>query len=230
MNRQWLFWCKVLLPLLLLCTLTFYWLYQTLARPVGQVAIYGTVQHVDLQTLQQRALPWLTLPFWKVDLNGLQQALTMDPWLAAVQVTRRWPDQIHLTLTERRAWARVNEDALVDEQGVLFYPDVSSFPAVSRSLQVSEDQLDEALAFWHLLEPVLSERGLRLTELQLEARGAWQFQVNGAVRVALGRDTITQRMDRFLWAWDHWLADEMDDLSAVDLRYPNGLSVHRKHD
>lgn len=224
MAKLWL-WLKALVPLLVLLMLVVWWLDWTLARPVGQVAIYGEVRHADLEKLQRQALPWLDAPFWKVDLAGLKQTLEQDPWLARVSVSRHWPDQIRLDLEERVAWSAWNDNGLLDEQGQVFYPAGHHEIMTGRQIYAEMDTLAEALKLWETLEPLLLKQQLILTELKLEARGAWQLQLNGSVRVLVGRDNIEKRINRFLWAWQAWLAAEAENIAGVDLRYPNGLSV-----
>ena len=72
---------------------------------------------------------------------------------------------------------------------------------------------------------MLQSSGLQLTGLRHEQRGSWQLEFNASIRVLIGRDNIATRINRFLWAWQHWLAAEAERLASVDLRYPNGLSV-----
>ncbi|SFX03264.1 cell division protein FtsQ/DivIB [Marinospirillum alkaliphilum] len=220
-----LFWLRVILPLVVLLLLVGYWLNWTLARPVGQVAIYGEVRHSDLAQLQQRALPWLEEPFWKVDLQGLKQALEQDPWLKKVQISRHWPDRIQLDLVEREAWARWNETALIDVDGQGFHPPTPVQPLPARHIHAGVESMPEAVQLWHKLEPLLEARDLELTGLRYEARGSWQLELDGAVRVLVGRDNMEARINRFLWAWTAWLAAESEKIERIDLRYPNGMSV-----
>lgn len=218
---------KGFLPLAFLLALMFYWLHLTLARPVGQVEIFGEVRHTNLQALQENALPWLEAPFWQVDLAGLQAALEADPWLRHVEVTRRWPDTVHLQLHEQRVWATWNDRALLNDAGEPFYPpNPLDFPT-GRLLYVEQENLQDAVALWRSVEALGGRYQFILTRMQLEPRGAWQLELNGAVRVLMGRDNIEGRMNRFLWAWQTWLHEQQAELKQVDLRYPNGLTVTR---
>lgn len=219
------FWVKALAPLGLLLLLVGLWLNWTLARPVGQVAIYGEVQYTDLEKLQSRSLPWLDDAFWRVDLKGLKASLEQDPWLREVLVRRVWPDQIRLELIERVPWAHWNESHLIDEQGKGFNPGFVYSKELGRHIYSKKDTLAEAVKFWQDLDVLLQKSDLKLTELRHEQRGAWQLELNASIRVLVGRDNITSRINRFLWAWQHWLASEASNLASVDLRYPNGLSV-----
>ena len=220
-----IFWFKVLAPLCLLLLLVGGWLNFTLARPVGQVSIYGEVQYVDLKKLQERTLPWLNDAFWLVDLTSLKASLEQDPWIKAVSVRRQWPDEIRLELVERTPWAHWNDGYLIDEQGVGFNPDFKYTHDLERHIYAKKDTLAEAIKFWQDLETLLQSSGLQLTGLRHEQRGSWQLEFNASIRVLIGRDNIATRINRFLWAWQHWLAAEAERLASVDLRYPNGLSV-----
>lgn len=219
------FWIKVFAPLGLLLLLIGLWLNWTLARPVGQVAIYGEVQYTDLDKLQERSLSWLNDAFWRVDLKGLKASLEQDPWLSEVIVRRVWPDQIRLELVERIPWAHWNDRYLIDEQGEGFNPGFVYRKELGRHIYTKKDTLAEAVKFWQDLDALLQGSGLTLTKLRHEQRGAWQLELNAGIRVLVGRDNIANRINRFLWAWQNWLAAEASNLISVDLRYPNGLSV-----
>lgn len=216
---------KVFAPLSLLLLLVGFWLNWTLARPVGQVTIHGEVQYANLEKLQERALPWLSGAFWRIDLQGLKASLEQDPWLRDVTVRRHWPDQIRLELVERIPWAHWNEGYLIDEEGVGFNPGFIYSQELERHIYSKKDTLVETLKFWQDLDILLQSSGLQLTELYQEERGAWQLELNASIRVLIGRDNIAVRINRFMWAWQHWLAEEAESLTSIDLRYPNGLSV-----
>lgn len=219
------FWLKVLVPLGILLLLVAWWLNSTLAKPVGKVAIYGEVEHADLTKLQERALPWLNEPFWRVDLQGLKASLEQDPWLSSVSVRRHWPDQIRLELIERSPWAHWNENYLIDKQGIGFNPGFKYTQNLGRHIYSKKDTLADVVKFWQDLDALLHDSGLQLTELHHEQRGAWQLELNASISVLVGRDNISARINRFIWAWQYWLSDEAENLATIDLRYPNGLSV-----
>ncbi|WP_404419775.1 cell division protein FtsQ/DivIB [Marinospirillum sp.] len=224
-HSSWQGWLKALLPLLLLLLAASYALHWMLARPVGQVSIYGEVRYVDQQLLQQRALPWLSEAFWKVDLTGLQEDLERDPWLEKAVITRRWPNQIAIQLQERQAWARWNSRAVLDEQGEAFYPANPESLGLSLHIFSEADQLQEALEFHQQLAEAVEPLDVAISELRLEPRGAWQLQLTSGVTLMLGRDNIEKRINRFIWVWDQWSEDKQAQVNIIDTRYPNGLSV-----
>lgn len=222
---RWLFWFKALVPLLLLILAASYALHWMLARPVGQVSIYGEVRFIDQQALQERSLPWLQEAFWRVDLGGLSRALEEDPWLRQASVTRHWPNEIAIHLEEREAWARWNDEALLDPQGEAFYPANAAAQDLPLHFFSEADALQETLVFYRHLDEVLKPLGLQVSQLQLEPRGAWRLKLDTGVTLMLGRDNIEKRMNRFLWVWSQWSEEQQARVKTLDARYPNGLAV-----
>lgn len=222
---RWQLWLKTLLPLAVVLVLVVLWLQFTLARSVGQVAVYGQVEHVDLDALQVRALPWLEVPFWRVDLQGLKQSLEQDPWLKSVSIRRQWPNQIRLDLIEREPWALWNEDWLIDTEGKGFNPGFKYHKNLPRHIYSTSSNLADAYKFWQYLDALLKVNDLHLTKIHYESRGAMQLELNASVRVLLGRDNIPLQLNRFIWAWQKWLAQEAEQIVSLDLRYPNGIAV-----
>lgn len=218
-------WLKALIPLLVLILLAAYALNWMLARPVGQVSIYGEVRYVDQHRLQERALPWLAAPFWRVDLVGLRQELEQDPWLEKVVITRRWPDQVDMQLIERQAWANWNEDGILDEQGEIFFPANWESLELSLHLYSEPENLNSLLDFYQYLNKAFQENDLRIAEIQLEPRGAWRVELTDGVTLLLGRDNIEKRINRFIWIWNQWTPEEQAQVKKIDARYPNGLAV-----
>ena len=51
------------------------------------------------------------------------------------------------------------------------------------------------------------------------------MELDGAVRLELGKADYWQRLQRFVRAYENVFAGRMDGLMRVDLRYSNGFSV-----
>ena len=81
------------------------------------------------------------------------------------------------------------------------------------------------LAELDALQSQLGGLGLNVSQLRLEPRGAWRFQVNDSVWVMLGRNDREARLARFMAAWQRRLGDEASQIRYIDLRYPNGVAV-----
>jgi cell division protein FtsQ len=71
----------------------------------------------------------------------------------------------------------------------------------------------------------LTEVGLRLAALELDARGAWNLTLDDGVMVRLGRQQVDQRFERFVLAAAKLVSQRATDIAYVDMRYSNGFAV-----
>lgn len=66
---------------------------------------------------------------------------------------------------------------------------------------------------------------LRVTQLGLSARHAWQLHLSNGMVLELGRDDMQQRLARFVEVYPYSLAAVSGKVKYVDLRYRNGFAV-----
>jgi cell division protein FtsQ len=71
----------------------------------------------------------------------------------------------------------------------------------------------------------LTEVGMRLAALELDARGAWNLTLDNGVVVRLGRRQIDDRFERFMLAAAKLVSQRATDIAYVDMRYSNGFAV-----
>ena len=71
----------------------------------------------------------------------------------------------------------------------------------------------------------LVESGLRLTGVRLDERGAWEIELANGVVVKLGRQAVTDRLERFIHLASPLVAKRLAEIKYVDMRYTNGFSV-----
>ncbi len=214
----------VLLLVLLVAGGRALWLW--LDRPIERVSIRGDLEYVSADYLREQLAPLVADLSWlSVDLDQLRERAQAVDWLSEVRVSRRWPDVLMFELFEQEPVARWNDDFLLNPRGT---------PFRRAGVTVSEDLPDlagpegsgaEVLALLDELRPQLTELGLEVTQLRLEDRGAWRFQVNDSVWVMLGRNERKPRLARFKAAWSRALGSRASQIRYIDLRYPNGVSV-----
>ena len=89
---------------------------------VRQVAVTGNQQLRSEQVVAAAQVPMRT-PLARQDVKAIARRTTTLPAVQAASVTRRWPDTITVTITERRPLLAVRQPggfALVDPEGVAF--------------------------------------------------------------------------------------------------------------
>jgi cell division protein FtsQ len=66
---------------------------------------------------------------------------------------------------------------------------------------------------------------MRLSKVELDARGAWQLTLGNGITVRLGRQDVPARLERFIAVASPVVAARVAEVTYVDLRYSNGFSV-----
>lgn len=202
--------------------------------PILRVTVDGDFSHIDKQALVQAVTPFAIGGFMSVDVAKLREAGEAIPWVKEVQVKRVWPDSLHLVVEEQVAIALWGDDALVNKQGSLFFPEKTSFPEGLVQLKGPKGTSRMVAEQYYKVSRRVATLGLSVQKVEMNERRAWTIKLNNGVDVMLGRTDSEQRLQRFVTTFKTLLQPYQDDITAVDMRYTNGLSVAwvegHKHD
>ncbi|TFH88095.1 FtsQ-type POTRA domain-containing protein [Billgrantia azerbaijanica] len=200
------------------------WLW--LDRPIERVSIRGELTHVTAHYLRSQLAPLVQGGTWlSVSLPELRERVREIGWLAEVRVSREWPYALTFELVEQEPVARWNDDRLLNPEGEPFDPRPVAPPAGLPDLAGPAGSGAEVLGYHERLSSRFSELGLSISQLRLEARGAWRFQFDDGIWVMLGRNDREARLARLAAAWRRQLGTQMSHIRYIDLRYPNGVAV-----
>jgi cell division protein FtsQ len=196
-----------------------------LDRPITRVEVGGQFQRVAPVQIEEAVAPFRGAGFVSVDLDSLQGALEMIPWVDRARVERRWPNGVRVFITEHVPAARWGEDGLMNTRGELFIRGARHLPPELPQL-IGPDGKEEEVARLYLdTYPRLLAVGMRLSRVELDARGAWQLTLANGVSVRLGRQDVAVRLERFIRVASPLVAARSGEVGYVDLRYSNGFSV-----
>lgn len=188
--------------------------------------IQSRFEHLSPEQIRAAIKTELAAGFFGLDLVAIRMQLTALPWVAQVEVRKRWPDTVMIRLTERVAIARWGKDGLLDADGEIFY--VKSAGAMHGLVHLSgpDERRPELVEFYRSSKPVLRNLSLHLTRARYSKRGALTLQLSDASKIILGREQQMPRWQRFV--------DNLPTLRAknqglrlleIDLRYTNGLAA-----
>lgn len=200
--------------------------------PVSRVIVNGEFQQVNKDSISKQITPFLQAGFLKLDLNGIRQELRQQPWIFDVKISRRWPNEVSISVQEQTPIARWGTDGFLNFRGELFVPeavnkaflDGARFPV----LDGPEGSSMTVMNHYRELSDMLSQHGLVLVELRLDDRGAWFARLQSGASMRLGEGEVMEKMRRFLSAYRSALAEKFDQVAAVDMRYSGGFAVSWK--
>jgi cell division protein FtsQ len=194
-------------------------------RPIGKVEVGGQFQRVAPVQIEEVVAPFRGAGFLSVDLDKLRSALESIPWVDRARVERRWPNGVRVFITEHVAVARWGEDGLMNTRGELFLPHARHIPPELPQLVGPPGTEAQVAQLYLRTYPRLLAVGMRLSQVELDARGAWQLTLGSGARVRLGRQDVEARLERFIAIASPVVAQRSTDVSYVDLRYSNGFSI-----
>lgn len=191
--------------------------------PVHSVRLSAAPQRVDAAAVLQVVRKEVRGNLFTADIERLRQSLEKLPWVRSVTIRREFPGQLAVQLEEHQVLARWNDQALVNRQGEVFVADsVQMLPSLIGPEGASAEVAQHYLRF----SQQLAGLNLRVTQLALSPRHAWQLRLSNGVVLELGREEMQQRVARFVTGYPYSLAAlQGEQLRYVDLRYRNGFAV-----
>ena len=192
--------------------------------PLKKVAVEGELHHVTREQLKLIASRHLRGNFFTLDLVQTREAFQKLPWVRKVSVRRRWPDRLEVTLEEHKELARWGDIALVNSYGELFHAASDSELPVFYGPGNGVREVAEKYGEFGTL---LASTGLRVTQVALSPRRAWQIGTDRGMVIELGREQMEARLRKFAGVYGKTIGTLGVQVTYADLRYPNGFAVRR---
>jgi cell division protein FtsQ len=197
----------------------------SLDRPVRVISMDGSFQRVTPGEIEKAVAPFAHAGFMSADLDAIERAVEALPWVDHARVERRWPNSLHVAVTEQVAAARWGESGLLNTRGELFVRQAAHVPAELPRLSGPEGTESQVAERYLATEGRMQEAGMRIAALRLDERGAWEMDLDSGVTVRLGRRDVDERIDRFIRTASQVIAHRLTDISYVDMRYSNGFAI-----
>lgn len=229
---------SVLLKMMLLSGLLAAGAYGALSTPkmvekvssqrVEQVVIEGEIKFTSEQDVLVAVNSFISESLLLVDMVEIKHELERMPWIRSVTIRREWPDTLVLSVTEEKAIARWGDRQLLNQDGVIFSPDNFVGLEYLAVLNGPSGSARKVMEQYQLFNQLLYQRGLKIAELDLNERGAWQLMLGNGVEVQIGNSDVMTRMRRLVGFLDPFFMEQMVTVETIDLRYNSGIAVKNK--
>ena len=192
--------------------------------PLREVKVNGELHHVNREQLKLIVGRHLQGNFFTLDLVKARAAFQKLPWVRNVSVRRRWPDKLEVAIEEHRELARWGNIALVNTHGELFHA------ASDKELPVfygPGDGVKEVAESFVVYGQMLAPIGLKVSQVALTPRRAWQIGTDSGMVIELGRERVRERLAKFAGVYGQTLGGIGVPVRYADLRYSNGFAVRK---
>ena len=197
-----------------------------LDQDITQVSVSGRFQRVSPVEVEQAVKARVRdMGLISVDLAAVQRAVEQLPWVDSATVERRWPRALSIRVVEQVAAARWGANGLLNTRGELFISEARHIPPELPRLSGPQGSEAEVARRYLAAQGQLIEAGMRLTAVRLDARGAWEFDLDNGITVRLGRRQVDERFQRFVTTGVHQIAAHANDINYIDMRYTNGFAI-----
>ncbi len=195
------------------------------ALPIRRVMVEGEFKHLTTEHVQHAVIDAVHAGFFGVDVADIRRLLQDEAWIRDANVSRMWPDGLHVTIVEQIPVARWGDYGLLNERADVFVPIAEDLPRDLVQLNGPLGSEQEILERFVYIRAQLAEVGLKPVGLTLSDRRAWTITTEGGHEILLGRRDLEQRLARFKWGYSKGLNAAWERIGHVDMRYTNGFAV-----
>lgn len=193
--------------------------------PIQRLRLTAEFQRVSAEQVRAATDAQRGQGYFAIDLAKVQASVAALPWVERVEVRKRWPDTLDITVHEHRAFARWGDDQLLSDHGQLFRAPGGDLLQGLPELSGPDDRIADVVAFHADAVRTLGGTGLTIRGARVSARGSWSLVLGDGARVMVGRSAQpNDRLARLVRVLPQLLT-ERRPFERIDLRYTNGFSV-----
>lgn len=192
--------------------------------PVRHVSINGDFYHLSPKSLQERASKVVRGGFFNVNVDAIQEVVSEEPWVKEIMVSRIWPDRIMVDIKEQEAIAKWKNNALINEDAFIFYPDISTIPEQLPYLSGPENSANLILEYLHKFTEIIPNT-VKVKELHLSDRRSWELILDNNLVLHLGKTDVLEKTRQFFKYYSSISVTDGRQINYVDLRYTNGFVI-----
>ncbi|WP_132544193.1 cell division protein FtsQ/DivIB [Plasticicumulans lactativorans] len=201
------------------------WMLSEGAFPLRQVRVEGDLRNLDADDAKRVVEPYLGRNFFMLNMAALHAAFAENPWVEQVAVSRRWPDTLLVSFTERVPYAHWGDGEMLDQKGQRFRPGTIRERHDWPRLHGPNGHEALLMRIYADTRRALAPLGLKVVRVYEDARAAWTVVLDNGIELSLGREQFDTRLQRFIEIYPKVLAAQAERVAAVDLRYVNGFAV-----
>lgn len=160
--------------------------------------------------------------FYSADLTSVYDSVLNMPLIHNVQVRKRWPDRIEISVSEDIPMAVWNGSQIIGINGDLMsIPEHFNVDKLA-AIDGNNEYLDESIKNFRLVQQVMGGSDIKIQSMDISDTGSMSLHLSNQWDVFIGSAHLEKRALRLKKLLTGLPADEV---SAVDLRYGKGAAI-----
>ncbi len=209
---------------------------------VNKVTWVGN-QHLSVEELAPWGGPVVGGNIFRVDLGGISQKLAKHPWVQTASIRRVFPQGLHINITERIPFARIQLDQvyMMDSYGVLLGPEEEKFYGLplltgiavknpTPGHNVTNKEVTGGLKAMYDFNqlPLFEENPIDTVHMRNHSRMTFLTR-NRDLEIHMRTNTVSDSFKNLKLALDA-ISEDKETLSHIDLSFKNKVVVkHQKN-
>ena len=189
----------------------------------------GTRSAAEQRQVMQYVSPIVTENYFTSDLEAIRDRTLELSWVDRVVVSRAWPNGIRVRVMPHHAIARWGTGRLLSDSGVIFTEVIPKNYQALPLLHGPASHAETMMRRYNEINQLFLPQGIRLKELYLTERMTWFMQFDSGLRIIVDKDQTMSKLQRLSHLSQSDLKPVWSKISAIDLRYRNGLSIQWKN-
>ncbi|ESK38770.1 cell division protein FtsQ/DivIB [Acinetobacter nectaris] len=195
---------------------------------VADLDVVGTDSPVESQQVVSYVQPVVKNNYFTADLEQIRDRALEISWVDHVVVSRAWPNQIRLRIIPQHPVARWGTGRLLSDNGTVFKEAVPQNHANLPLLHGPATQAQLMMRRYNEINQLFQPLNLHLKELYLTERMTWFMQFDTGLRIIVDQDQTMSKLQRLSQMASRDLEPVWSQITTIDLRYRNGLSIQWK--
>ena len=196
---------------------------------VAELDVIGTRSNAEQSQVMGHVSPLITQNYFTSDLRTIRDRTLELSWVDRVVVSRAWPNAIKVRVMPRHAIARWGTGRLLSDSGEVFTEVTTQNNQALPLLHGPVTHSKMMMRRYNEINQLFLPAGVRLKELYLTERMTWFMQFDSGLRVIVDQDQTMSKLQRLSHLANSDLKPVWSKISAIDLRYRNGLSIQWKN-
>jgi cell division protein FtsQ len=189
---------------------------------IDKVTITGDMEHVDQKQLTDTTISAAQGNLFTLSLNNMQAQFLQIPWVKHIIISRNFPNDVMVLVSEYTAIAHLGNDRLISADGKIFNG------VASESLPVFDTKIgdvSEALTDYQLIGRIFKDRGVDVERIYINGFGITKLYFSNDLQVVLCGTEIELQLKLLDKYWTK-LYTTNPGLNYVNMCYKNALAIN----